>query len=256
MGKKVKIYSVFILTITIVIIAVVGINLSNQNKEKQRIKEMKLGFKAKNLLGLWNVEGENFNLLFYIDRESKVHIRSNFNFDANSNNDMIDSIVTDDNGTGVISCSENFRGNVSISLTIIDEVANASENSRTVTLSFYDDNNNSKTLFFKDVKITRSQNNSLLEDENQLGIIIADLIKAKVKEVTGETVLPIVTKLDETNTYNRFIEYGELSGTVTASYDNQTSTNGYFNIDVTTTPFTVRELRLGDTNIVHVYKNQ
>ncbi|MCT8974981.1 hypothetical protein N4T77_00060 [Clostridium sp. CX1] len=257
MKKKLKIILIPVLIIVIVALVIVGISLNNRNKEKKRIENMNQSFRAENLRGLWNVEGENFTLLFYQDSQLKMHIRSSYRFDPKVANPIIDSIVDDDNlsGKGVISAFDSPNSNVGISLYAKDE----SNNSYTILLDFCDLNQNAKTIYTKEVKISKSPMNFSSSGKEDILKMTTDLLMEKFKNYNGEKWVPMNITLDEINNADGLIDGGEISGKALMVKSGLNGTDGLqisFSIEVTTKPFQFRELNVNGNNIIHHYKTE
>ena len=210
------------------------------------------------LRGLWNIEGENFTLLFYQDSQLKMHIRSSYGFNPQGASPIIDSIVDDDNlsGKGVISAFNSPNSHVGISLYVESE----SDNSYTILLDFCDLNQNGKTLYTKDVKITKSSMSFSSDNKDNVLKMVTDLLIEKFKNYNNEEWIPINVTLDETNNADGLISSGELSGKafmvrpglLNGTDELQIS----FSIETTTNPIQFRELNVNGNYIIDDYTAQ
>lgn len=255
MKKKLKIILIPILVLVIASFSIVGVNLYSKNKEHKRIERMNQGFRAENFRGLWDVQGENFTLLFYLDNGLKMHIRSSYGFDTNGANPMVDALVTDDNGSGSINALESTNGNIAVSLVVINENAN----SYTVRLSFCDIKNSYEVIYGKDVVITRSNISFNSSDKDDSIKTITDLLIEKFNDYNGANWVPINVTLDEGNNSGELIGNGQISGTATMvkpGFDSTAQLQVSFDIEVTTKPFEFRELNVNGNYIIHNYKTE
>lgn len=255
MNKKFKMILIPVSVITIIALIIVGITLKSKSDDKKRINDMKQSFRAENLRGLWNVEGENFNIMFYQDSNLKLHIRTSFGCNPQASKGIIDSIVDSNNlsGKGIISAFDSPNSGVGISLYHRGE----SDDSYNVLLSLCDINQNAKSLFTKEVKITKIPIIFNSSSKEELANKIKDLLADKFKDYKGNKWTPINVTIDENNTSDGLLNAGQITGKAIVAKPGVSSSAGLqisYSLEVTTNPFQFRELNVNGDYIIHNYK--
>lgn len=256
--RRQKLILIPVLAIAIVTISVGGVNLYNKNKEEKRIEGIKEIFRPENLRGLWNVQGEDFNLLFYSDNDLKMHIRSSYGFDPNGNKPMVDVEATG-LGNGIIDGLTSTNGNTTaITLRVKDK----DFNSYTMHLSFSDMKNGFKRMYDKDVVITRSNISFNSSNKKKLTDNTTELLADKFKEYKGQQWVPISIDFDETNKTDGIISAGQVAGkavivnVLKPGVVGRETLKVSFSMEVVTKSFQFRELIEGGNYIIHNYKTQ
>jgi hypothetical protein len=251
MKKKFKMILIPVSVIAIIALIIVGITLKNKSDDEKRINDMKQGFRAENLRGLWNVEGEDFTLLFYLDSQLKMHIRSSYGFDPQASKGIIDSIVDNNNlsDKGIISAFDSPNSGVGISLYLRGE----SDNSYNVLLNLCDLNQDAKSLFTKEVKITKTTMSFNSSSKEDLTNKIKDLLADKLKDYKGNKWTPINITIDENNTTDGLISAGEITGKALIASSSEELQVSY-SLEVTTNPFQFRIILANGNFIIHNYK--